>query len=217
MAGQRDRQAEDFPRRIRSRLSGDAANRSEAAWTSGALNSKPKRQFRLLAIMVIASAFVGLAYAPILGSFLEFEVTFDRCWRFAAQGALLGGFLAFYQLVLSQTGAARWLRRLPLLLEIVGKGAISTALIALALLLGAVLLFPERFEDGAMALSFLRDTLFAFGAMLVLQFVLVVRSVIGGRVLLQPPAPGGGRVPIRASGPSLHRPSRHHDCRKHLW
>lgn len=133
--------------------------------------------------MVIASAFVGLAYAPILGSFLDFEVTFDRCWRFAAQGALLGGFLAFYQLVLSQTGAARWLRRLPLLVEIVGKGAVSTALIALALLLGAVLLFPERFEDGAMALSFLRDILFAFGAMLALQFVLVVRSVIGGRVL----------------------------------
>lgn len=133
--------------------------------------------------MVVASAFVGLAYAPILGSFLDFEVTFDRCWRFAAQGALLGGFLGFSHLFFFKAGAARWLHRLPLPLEIVVKGTVSTALIALALLLGSALLFPERFDDGAVGLSFLRDILFAFGAMLVLQFVLVVRSVIGGRVL----------------------------------
>lgn len=144
---------------------------------------RTKQKLKLLAGIVAASAVAGLGYSTLLGQLLEFDVTLDVLWRFAVQGVLLGAIFGAAQLFYFQGEAGERFRRLPIIVEIIGKGLISTGLLTLALFLGAVLLFRERFALEGVVSGFVRDILFAFAIAMIIQFVLTVRTMIGGRVL----------------------------------
>lgn len=144
---------------------------------------RTRQKLKLLTAIIAASAVVGLGYSALLGQILGFEITFDVLWRFAVQGVLLGGFFGVAQLFYFQGGPGERFRRLPIIVEIIGQGLISTGLLTLALFLGAVLLFRERFVKEDVVEDFVRDIFFAFCIAMIIQFVLTVRSMIGGRVL----------------------------------
>ncbi len=144
------------------------------------MEGKRKRQLRLWAILVAAGAGAGLAYMP----FLSETVTTDRALRFAAQGALIIALVFGFEIFIARRPESEPLRRAPFAVVFVVKALITTALIAIAYGIGAVVLFPRRFAEATPFLDLARDTGYALAVALVLQFVLMVQAIVGGRVLV---------------------------------
>ena len=143
------------------------------------MGGRPARQIRLWAIMIGAGAFAGLAYMPFIGD----TTSIEQALRFAAQGALISLLLFGFEIFVAQGAASESLRRAPFAIVFCTKALISTCLIMVAYWIGGRVLFPGRFADSAPLLHLARDTGYALGVALVLQFVLMVRTIVGGRVL----------------------------------
>lgn len=143
------------------------------------MRDRTARQIRLLAILIGAGAFAGLAYMPFIGDALSAQ----QALRFAAQGGLISLLLFGFEIFVARGAASESLRRAPFAVVFCTKALISTCLIMVAYWIGGRVLFPGRFADGAPLLDLARDTGYALGVALVLQFVLMVRTIVGGRVL----------------------------------
>ncbi len=144
------------------------------------MEGKLKSRLRLWAVLVAAGAAAGLAYMP----FLSETVTTGRALRFAAQGALITSLVFGFEIFVAQRPASESLRRAPFAAVFVVKALITTALIAIAYGIGGLVLFPRRFAEETPFLDLARDTGYALSVALVLQFVLMVQAIVGGRVLL---------------------------------
>ncbi len=147
------------------------------------MGQKSKRQLVALAAIMLASMLFAMAYAPIIGQFQGFETPLPVILQFALHGLIFGAILGWFELFYFQSVNAEWFRRQPFFVTLLVKTSITTLTIIVVLLVGGMMLFPERLaEDNAMGF-FVVDvfvaTVLAFG----FQLVLTVRAVIGGRVL----------------------------------
>jgi adenylate cyclase len=141
---------------------------------------RTKRQLRLWATLVGAGAAAGLFYMP----FISETVTTNQALRFAAQGALIILLVFGFEIFVAQGPASERLRRAPFAVVFFIKALITTVLIVIAYGIGALVLFPGRFADKTPFLDLARDTGYALSVALVLQFVLMVQTIVGGRVLI---------------------------------
>jgi adenylate cyclase len=144
------------------------------------MDGRTRRQLRLCAALVGAGAGAGLAYLP----FLRDTVTIDDALRFAGQGALITSLVFGFEIFVAQGPASEPLRRAPFAVVFLIKALITTALIVTAYGIGGLVLFPGRFADEMPFLNLARDTGYALAVALVLQFFLMVQSIVGGRVLI---------------------------------
>ena len=116
--------------------------------------------------------------------FLSETVTTDRALNFAAQGALITSLVFGFEIFVAQGPASEPLRRAPFAVVFFVKALITTVLIVIAYGVGALVLFPDRFAIETPFLDLARDTGYALSVALVLQFVLLVQTIVGGRVLI---------------------------------
>ena len=138
------------------------------------------QRLRLLTILVGIGAGAGLAYMP----FVSEATTITQALRFATQGALITMLVFGFEIYVARGAASEPLRRAPFAVVFFIKALITTALIVTAYGIGGLALFPNRFADATLFLDLARDTGYALGIALLLQFVLMVKTIVGGRVLL---------------------------------
>lgn len=143
------------------------------------MKERIKRQLRVLAIVVAVSAGAGIAYLLLLSE----SATIGQALRFAAQGALIAGVIFAFEALVAQGALSEPLRRAPFAVVFIAKALITTSLIVVSFWIGSLLLFPDRFADEAPLASLARDTGYALIVAVVLQFILMVRTIVGGRVL----------------------------------
>lgn len=144
------------------------------------MDARINRQLRPWAILVGAGAAAGLLYMP----FISPIVTAGQALRFAAQGALVAALVFGFEIFVARGPASEPLRQAPFAIVFLVKALITTGLTMLAYGIGGLLLFPQRFADGLPVPDLARDTGYALAVAVALQFVLMVRSIVGGRVLL---------------------------------
>ncbi|HET8728343.1 MAG TPA: adenylate/guanylate cyclase domain-containing protein [Alphaproteobacteria bacterium] len=144
------------------------------------MEARTKGRLRLWAILAGAGAGAGLVYMP----FISETVTTDQALRFAAQGALIASLVFGFEIFVAQGPASEPLRRAPFAVAFFAKALITTALVVIAYWIGGLSLFPGRFAAEAPVLHLARDTGYALSMALVLQFVLMVKTIVGGRVLV---------------------------------
>lgn len=144
------------------------------------MDGRAKRQLRPWAILVGVGAGAGVAYMP----FVSEAVTADQALRFAAQGALITSLVFGFEIFVAQGPASESLRRAPFAVVFAVKALITTVLIVIAYGIGGLVLFPRRFADETPLLDLARDTGYALAVASVLQFILMVRTAVGGRVLI---------------------------------
>ena len=138
-----------------------------------------KRKFRQLASVGVVGALAGLAYMP----FVAEAVTPGTPLTFAAQGALIVLLVFGFELFVVDGPASESLRRARFGVVLLFKAKMTTLLIVAAYGIGGLFLFPDRFAGPDAVYDLVRDTIFAFGVSLVLQFLVLVRGIVGGRVL----------------------------------
>jgi adenylate cyclase len=143
------------------------------------MEERTKIRLRHLAILVSAGAVAGIAYMP----FISESPGRDEVLKFAAQGALIILLIFGFEFFVAQGPASEPLRRAPFAVAFAGKALITTLLIVIAYGIGSLVLFPNRFGVQTPFLDLVRDTGYAFSVALVLQFGLLVRMLVGGRVL----------------------------------
>jgi len=143
------------------------------------MKERVKRQLRVLAIVVGVSGGAGIVYLLILGD----SATLGQALRFAAQGALVALPVFAFEAFVAQGAISEPLRRAPFAVVFIAKALITTALIVIGYGIGGLVLFPDRFAGQTPFLSLARDTGYALVVSLVLQFVLMVRTIVGARVL----------------------------------
>lgn len=144
------------------------------------MEGRTRRRLRLWAILAGAGAGAGLVYMP----FLSETVTIGQALRFAAQGALIALLVFGFEIFVAQGPASEPLRRAPFAVVFLVKAAITTVLIVVAYAIGGLVLFPGRFAAATPLPGLVRDTGYALAVSLALQFVLMVQTIVGGRVLI---------------------------------
>jgi len=143
------------------------------------MDERTKNRLRQLAVLVIVGAVAGIAYMP----FVADDVTTAQAIRFAAQGAIIVMLTFGFELFVAQGPASERLRQAPFVVALISKSLITTALIVIAYVIGGLFLFPDRFDENTAYRDLARDTGFALVVALWLQFLLLVRGLVGGRVL----------------------------------
>ncbi len=143
------------------------------------MDERTKRQLRVLAIVVCGSGSAGIFYLLILSE----SATLSQALRFAAQGSLVALPVFVFEILVAQGAVSERLRRAPFAVVFIAKALITTALIVSGFAIGGFVLFPDRFAGQTPFLNLARDTGFALAVAMVLQFVLMVRALVGGRVL----------------------------------
>ena len=143
------------------------------------MDARTKRQLRDLVMLVGIGAGAGVAYMP----FISDVVTIGLALRFAAQGALIIVLVFGLEWLVATGPASESLRRAPFAVVFLAKTLMTTVSIVAAYGIGGVVLFPERFADETALHDLARDSVFALCVAAVLQLVLMVRSIVGGRVL----------------------------------
>ena len=143
------------------------------------MEERTKRQLSSLVILVAAGAGAGIVYMPFVS---EISTT-GLAPRFAAQGALITFMIFGFEFFVAQGPVSEPLRRAPFVVALSARTLTTTALIVIAYGIGGLILFPGRFADDAPLLTLGRDIGYALLVSFVLQFVLMVRTVVGGRVL----------------------------------
>ena len=143
------------------------------------MNERTKSRLWQLAVLAGAGAVAGLAYMPFIADTPSVKEAVD----FAIQGVLITSFIFGFEIFVAQGPASESLRRAPFAVALFAKALVTMALIILAYGIGGVFLFEDRFMGEAPVGDLVRDTAFALGIAITLQFVLMVRSVVGGRVL----------------------------------
>jgi adenylate cyclase len=103
--------------------------------------------------------------------------------NFALQGMLITLLVFGFEFFVAQGPMSEPLRRAPFAVVFLAKTVITTLLIVVAYGLGGLVLFPNRFATVTAMPDLARDTGFALAVAGILQLVIMVRNLIGGRVL----------------------------------
>ncbi len=143
------------------------------------MEERTGRRLRLLANLVGVGAAAGVAYMP----FISDSPSAAMALRFAAQGSLIVLLTFGFEIFVAQGPASEPLRRAPFAVVLLIKALITTVLIVIAYVIGAAVLFPERFAAQAPLRELFRDTGYALAVAVALQFILLARTLVGGRVL----------------------------------
>jgi adenylate cyclase len=151
------------------------------------LSEKDRARLRIIAIVTMLSALIGIGFVWLLSRITPFPLDWPEIETGARNGVLVGGSLTAFHLFYVQGQAGTWLRRRPLIQSFLLRDLLYTIVIVLAFLgsrLISVVLHPEvmTFEE-YVGLSLLRDTVFSFVVFLAIAFVLEMRRAIGGRTL----------------------------------
>lgn len=104
--------------------------------------------------------------------------------RFAAQGVLITSLLFTLELAVKHSREGARLRRQHFAVLFGVKTVLATVLTVAAFGVGGIVLFPTRFDDPAWLGLLAQDTVFALLVALCLQEMILVRDLVGGRVLL---------------------------------
>ncbi len=147
------------------------------------MGERTRRQLLLLGGIVLGSALFAVGYGPIIGRFQGFETPPDVLFRFAVHGVIFGLAIGWFEVFHARGRGAEWFRRLPFFASVLVKTALMTVIIVAVLLIGGMVILPERLAAANAAPFFAVDVIVAFGLALVFQLILAVRSVVGGRVL----------------------------------
>ena len=143
------------------------------------MQERTRRQLRVLAIVVAISGGAGVAYLLLLGE----SPTPGQALRFAAQGVLVALPVFVFEAFFMRGAVSEPLRRAPFAVVLLAKALITTALIVLGFWIGSVVLFTGRSVAHGFHEGLARDTGFALGVAVLIQFYLMVRTIVGGRVL----------------------------------
>lgn len=143
--------------------------------------ANPWQRLRPLALWLLVGAIAGLDYAFLVIPSGD-EPSF-RTLRFMAQGMLITALLHGIEVGMRELEIGRYLRRAPFAVLFATKTALTTAAIVSALAIGGVILFPGRLHDPAQLSGFARDTFYSLAIASAIQFTLLMRDQIGGRVL----------------------------------
>jgi adenylate cyclase len=157
----------------------DAFHPAQLSMLQSGMEERTKIRLRHLAILVSAGAAAGIAYMP----FISDSPGTGEAFKFAAQGSLIILLVFGFEIFVAPGPASESLRRAPFAVAFIGKALITTVLIVIAYGIGGLVLFPDRFVVQTPFLDLARDTGYALSVALVLQFLLLVRRLIGGRVL----------------------------------
>ena len=145
-----------------------------------AMSTRAGRGLRLLAIYSLIGGLAGIAYMSVLSDVVSLEIAA----LFAAQGVLITVLVLGFELFVMRVAPGAPWRQAPFAVVLAAKSLATTALIMTAIIVGGFLLFPGRFETEAPMRDLMRDTAFSFGVSLALQFLLMVKDIVGGRVLM---------------------------------
>jgi adenylate cyclase len=143
------------------------------------MEERTKSRLRQLVSLAVVGAAAGLIYMPLVGD----SVTNAEALRFAAQGSLIVLLTFGFEIFVAQGAASESLRRAPFVVVFFTKVLITTALIVIAYVIGGLVLFPDRFAENTALRDLGRDTAYALIVAFALQFILLVRILVGGRVL----------------------------------
>lgn len=154
----------------------DPRQERSLSWTS-TLTRNTRRRLVIGAVLIVFGAVIGPLYALRVGG--------DPFYAVIVGAAITGGIAAF-ELFYVQLPAGAWLRRLPLLQFIAVSTLCWTLIIALCaqglpLLLGAP---PGRYAPGQRLAALTQDTVFSLVVAFFMNMTLRLRSLVGGRVLL---------------------------------
>ena len=135
-----------------------------------------RRKLYILAISTLAGGVIGIFYSLFVGGIPKIA--------FPIGCAIVGGVIGF-ELYFVQQPAGAWLRSLPLLMFTALSTLIWTVIIALSLLIVPKLYGLEQ-AYGAQydATTFRQDMLFSLGFAFLMNAILRIRSLVGGRVLM---------------------------------
>jgi len=143
------------------------------------MEERISKHFRDLTVLVCCGAAVGLIYMP----FISETATHLLAVKFALQGMLIILLVFGFEFFVAQGPMSEPMRRAPFAVVFLAKTLITTLLILVAYGLGGLALFPTRFATATAAQDLARDTGFALAVAGVFQLPVMVRNLIGGRVL----------------------------------
>jgi len=147
------------------------------------MTEKTKTRLVLLGWIVVGSILFAMAYGPIIGRFQGFETPPTVVLQFGLHGILFGLIFGWFELFYAQGVGAEWFRRKPFFITLLIKTVFTTLIIVAVLLIGGLIIFPERLAEENAVRFFFIDVAVAFSLGLAFQLVLAVRTIVGGRVL----------------------------------
>ena len=137
---------------------------------------RTRRKLYIWAISTLIGGAIGAGYSLLAGGHPKFG--------FPIGCAIAGGVIGF-ELLIVQQPIGVWLRRMPLLAFMIISTLVWAVIIALSLQVVPLLLGePEVYSEEYRATTFQQDMLFSLGVAFVMNAVLRVRSLVGGRVLM---------------------------------
>ena len=143
------------------------------------MEERTSKQLRDLTVLVGCGAAAGLIYMP----FISETATPLLGLKFGVQGMLITLLVFGFEFFVAQGPMSEPLRRAPFAVVFLAKTVITTLLIVVAYGLGGLVLFPNRFATASALHDLARDTGFALAVAGVFQLLVMVRNLIGGRVL----------------------------------
>ena len=143
------------------------------------MEERTSKQLRDLTVLVGCGAAAGLIYMP----FISETATPLLGLEFAIQGMLITLLVFGFEFFVAEGPMSEPLRRAPFAVVFLAKTVITTLLIVVAYGLGGLVLFPNRFATASALHDLARDTSFALAVAGVFQLLVMVRNLIGGRVL----------------------------------
>jgi adenylate cyclase len=151
-------------------------------------SERTRARLGILAVVIVISGLVGIGFSWLLSELLPFRYTWREVENGARNGMLVGGTLIAFQLFYAQTERGVWLRRRRFAHSLLLRAVIYTAIIAACFLLNrgvSALFYGDAMPyTGYLGLPLLRDIVFTFVVFMLIAFVLEMRRLIGGRMLL---------------------------------
>lgn len=141
-----------------------------------ALAHRNRRKIYIWAISTLVGGAIGIMYSLLVGGQPKYALPIG-C-------AIVGGVMGF-ELLFVQQPAGAWLRGLPLLVFMTISTLAWTVIIAVSLQIVPLLLgLEEAYGETYQASTFQQDMVFSLVVAFVMNAVLRIRSLVGGRVLM---------------------------------
>jgi adenylate cyclase len=143
------------------------------------MEERTSKRLRDLTVAVFCGAAAGVAYMP----FISEIATPVLALKFAVQGMLITLLVFGFEFFVAPGPMSEPVRRAPFAVVFLAKTVITTLLVVVAYGVGGLVLFPNRFATASALHDLARDTSFALAVAGVFQLLVMVRNLIGGRVL----------------------------------
>jgi len=151
---------------------------------------RARQRRRLWLVLTAAAALLGMTYSVVINAVAERVVAF-HAFEGLGYGAVIGGAWALFLIHVQEGRAWARLRRLSFLAALAAETAVAIVVVAAGYAISA-LTFSELARrwfgqpgsgHSPASAAFWQDLLFALAVIVVVQFVLRVRRIIGARVL----------------------------------